>query len=36
VSSAIVVAVIYIGLSMALSALANRLELRSRRTAVAE
>ncbi|HEU4691450.1 MAG TPA: amino acid ABC transporter permease [Vicinamibacterales bacterium] len=36
VSSAIVVAVIYIGLSMALSTLAHRLEQRSRSTAIAE
>lgn len=36
VSSAIVVAVIYIGLSMALSVLAHRLEQRRRSTAIAE
>lgn len=36
VSSAIVVAVIYIGLSMALSALAHRLEQRRRSMAIAE
>jgi glutamate transport system permease protein len=34
VSSAIVVGLIYVGLNMTLSALANRLEQRHRRTAV--